>query len=94
MLNPIVHPGEVLADEPAERGVSATELARQIKVPPNRISQLVHGKRMITADTALRLGHWLGMNPQFWMNLQAQYDLLLAKQTLGEEIDDLPTVAA
>lgn len=94
MLNHAVHPGEVLAEELEERGVSATELARQIRVPANRISQLINGKRMITADTALRLGHWLGMNPQFWMNLQAQYDLHAAMKAHGAEIGNLPTVAA
>lgn len=94
MLNRAIHPGAVLADELEERGISASELARQIEVPANRVSQLLHGKRMITADTALRLGHWLGMNPQFWMNLQAQYDLNQARQVHGAEIDKLPTVAA
>jgi antitoxin HigA-1 len=89
-----VHPGEILADELAERQVSASELARQINVPANRISQLLRGNRAITGDTALRLGHWLGMNPQFWMNLQSQYDLALAQAASGRDIEKLPTIAA
>jgi antitoxin HigA-1 len=89
-----IHPGEILADELEERQVSASELARQINVPANRISQLLRGNRSITGDTALRLGHWLGMNPQFWMNLQSQYDLALAQATSGPDIEKLPTIAA
>ncbi|NDF71194.1 MAG: addiction module antidote protein, HigA family, partial [Betaproteobacteria bacterium] len=61
------HPGEILADELKTLGVSPTELARQIRVPANRISQIINGKRSITGDTALRLAHWFGTNPQFWM---------------------------
>ncbi len=94
MLKRSAHPGEVLADELEERGISATELARQIGVPANRISQLLRGKRAMTGDTALRLGHWLGMNPQFWMNLQAQFDLEQARAAHGNEIEKLPTIAA
>ena len=70
-----IHPGEILSDELAELSLTASALARQIKVPPNRISQIIQGRRAITGDTALRLGHWFGMNPQFWLNLQSQYDL-------------------
>jgi addiction module HigA family antidote len=66
-----VHPGKVRADELQEIGISPTELARQLSVPANRISQIVKGKRAITGDTALRLGHWLGTSPQFWLNLQS-----------------------
>jgi addiction module HigA family antidote len=61
----------VRADELQEIGISPTELARQLSVPANRISQIVKGKRAITGDTALRLGHWLGTSPQFWLNLQS-----------------------
>ena len=86
-----IHPGEILAGELDELGVSPTELARQIRVPANRISQIVNGKRAITGDTALRLAHWFGTNPQFWMNLQALYDVRLAEQEAGAEIDALPT---
>ena len=69
MLQHAVHPGEVLKEEPDALGVTAAELARQIAVPPNRLSQIINGKRAVTGDTALRLGHWFGTDPQFWMNL-------------------------
>ncbi len=86
-----VHPGEVLRGELDELGVSQAAFARQIRVPPNRISQIVAGKRSISGDTALRLGHWLGMEPQFWMNLQAQFDLAVADQEVGQAVRELPT---
>jgi addiction module HigA family antidote len=86
-----IHPGEVLAEELEELGVSPTELSRQIRVPANRISQIINGKRAITGDTALRLAHWFGTSPQFWMNLQALYDVRLAEQEAGTEIKSLPT---
>lgn len=85
-----IHPGEILADELAELGLSPTELSRQIRVPANRISQIVNGKRAITGDTALRMAHWFGTSPQFWMNLQALYDVRLAEQEAGAEIKALP----
>ena len=85
------HPGEILADELAELGISPTELSRQVRVPANRITQIVNGKRGITGDTALRLAHWFGMSPQFWMNLQALYDVRVAEQEAGKEIKSLPT---
>ena len=81
-----IHPGEILADELEELGISAAELARKIKVPPNRISQILSGKRSITADTALRLGKWFGTGPKIWLNLQQAYDLDLAKLQLGQRI--------
>ena len=86
-----VHPGLVLKDELAEMGVTPTELARQIEVPSNRISQIIAGKRSITGDTALRFGHWFGTEPQFWLNLQAQFDLAEAEREIGEAIRRLPT---
>jgi len=86
-----IHPGEILADELEELGVSPTELARQIRVPANRISQIINGKRSITGDTALRLAHWFGTSPQFWMNLQALYDVRIAEEDAGTEIKTLPT---
>ena len=89
-----VHPGEILSDELAELSLTASALARQIKVPPNRISQIIQGKRAITGDTALRLGHWFGTNPQFLLNLQSQYDLRLAEAEAGKEVRKLPTRAA
>jgi antitoxin HigA-1 len=85
-----IHPGEILCDELVEMGISPTELARQISVPPNRISQIIHGRRNITGDTALRLGHWFGMSAQFWLNLQTAYDIRLANEKSGEEISKLP----
>jgi addiction module HigA family antidote len=86
-----IHPGEVLAEELEQLGISPTELSRQIRVPPNRISQVISGKRSITGDTALRLAHWFGTSPQFWMNLQALYDVRVAEQEAGAEIKTLPT---
>ncbi len=88
-MNRPIHPGEILADELAELNVTRTELARLIKVPANRLSQIINGKRAITGDTALRLGHWFGMNPQFWLNLQSAYELALARQQLGSELTSL-----
>ena len=88
-----VHPGHVLKDELEELGVTPTEFARQIEVPPNRVSQIIGGKRSITGDTALRLGHWFGTDPQFWLNLQSQFDLAQADKETGETIRHLPTRA-
>lgn len=85
-----VHPGEVLKDELDTLGVTPTELARQIAVPPNRISQIVAGKRAVSGDTALRLGHWFGTDPQFWLNLQSAYDISIAAKKAGREIAKLP----
>jgi len=86
-----IHPGKVLKDELEELGLSAEALSREIHVPANRISQIVAGRRGITADTALRLGHWFGMSAEFWLNLQKSYELRLAAQEVGEEIEKLPT---
>ena len=94
MLRPPIHPGVILADELESLGVTATALARAIAVPPNRISQIVQGKRAVTGDTALRLGHWFGMSPQFWLNLQSQYDLRVAEVQSGKAVAKLPTRAA
>lgn len=91
MLRRVVHPGEVLKGELDELGITPTELARQIAVPANRVSQIIAGKRSVTGDTALRLGHWFGVEPQFWMNLQAQYDLAVASREVGEAVGALPT---
>jgi addiction module HigA family antidote len=82
-----IHPGEILADELRELGFSAAELARCLHVPPNRISQILRGRRDITADTALRLGRWFGTGPQLWLNLQRAYDLDVAEQQLGAAIE-------
>lgn len=86
MTRPAIHPGEILADELQELGISATELARTLQVPTNRITQILNGKRAITADTALRLGQWFGTGPELWINLQKSYELRLAQQQVGEEI--------
>jgi antitoxin HigA-1 len=79
-----IHPGEILADELAELHTSAAESARELHVPANRISQLVAGKRAMTADTALRLERWLGVSAAFWMNLQKRYELDLAREKSDE----------
>ena len=91
MLKRVVHPGEILKDELEELGVTPTEFARQIAVPPNRVSQIIAGKRSITGDTALRFGHWFGMDPQFWLNLQSQFDLATADRRVGSAVRTLPT---
>jgi antitoxin HigA-1 len=91
MPRPAIHPGEILGDELAELGVTPTELARQLGVPANRITQIVKGRRAITGDTALRLGHWFTTGAQFWLNLQTAYDLRIAAQEAGREIEKLPT---
>lgn len=88
---PAIHPGEILADELAELGVTAAELSRQIGVPPNRLSQIINGKRAITGDTALRLGHWFRTSAEFWLNLQTAYDLRVATEQAGRAIAKLPT---
>ena len=85
-----IHPGEILADELEALHTTPTELARQISVPPNRITQIIHGKRAVSGDTALRLGHWFRTSAEFWLNLQSAYDLRLAEQMAGAEIDALP----
>src|SRR3984957_17293597 len=85
-----IHPGEHLAEELAELGLSAAELSRQLDVPVNRITGIINGQRGITADTALRLGHWFGTSPQFWLNLQSLYELRLARAEIGERVDKLP----
>jgi antitoxin HigA-1 len=91
MARPAIHPGEILADELSELKITPTELSRQISVPPNRISQIIQGKRAITGDTALRLGHWFQTSAQFWLNLQSAYDLRVANEEIGREVAALPT---
>jgi len=94
MFNRVVHPGTILKDELDELGITPTEFARQIDVPPNRVSQIISGKRSITGDTALRFGHWFSVDPQFWINLQAQFELAVAARETGEAIRQLPTKAS
>src|ERR1700726_2034923 len=85
-----IHPGEILGDELEEIGISAKKLADMIEVPPNRLYQLLAGKRSMTADTALRLGQYFGMTADFWMNLQSAYELDLARQQVGKAIERIP----
>ena len=91
MISAAHHPGEVLAHRLEEVGVSPTELARQLHVPANRITQIINGQRGISGDSALRLAHWFGNKPEYWMGLQARYDLHIARSELGLNIKDLPT---
>ena len=87
-----VHPGEVLAQDLAALGMSAAEMARQLEVPTNRVTQILNGQRAITGDTALRLGHFFGTSAQFWLNLQSLYELGLAQAKAGATIKKLPTL--
>jgi addiction module HigA family antidote len=80
------HPGEFLAEELEERGMTGAELARALGIPQNRVSEILNGKRSITVDTAMRLGRWMGSSPQYWLNLQQIFDLRIAEERFGEEI--------
>lgn len=86
-LYPPIHPGEVLMEDFIEGfGITQNKLAVSIGVPPRRINEIVHGKRAITADTALRLGRYFGVDPQFWLNLQTRYDLEVAQDRVAEQV--------
>jgi addiction module HigA family antidote len=87
-----IHPGEHLAEELKALDMSAAELARQLDVPTNRITQILSGTRAITGDTALRLAHFFGTSAEFWLNLQSLYELRLAQNKAGKSIKDLPTL--
>jgi antitoxin HigA-1 len=87
-----IHPGEHLAEELRELGMSAAELARQLNVPTNRVTEILNGRRAITGDTALRLAHFFGTTPEFWLNLQGLYDVRRAEQKSGKSIKGLPTL--
>jgi addiction module HigA family antidote len=87
-----IHPGEHLGEELRDLGISAAELARQLDVPVNRVTAILNGQRGITADTALRLGHWFGTSPEFWLNLQTLYELRLARREVGDRVKRLPTL--
>jgi len=87
-----IHPGEHLAEELEALGMSASELARQLKVPTNRITGILNCQRAITGDTALRLGHFFGTSPEFWINLQSLYELRIAERKAGKSIRILPTL--
>jgi addiction module HigA family antidote len=87
-----IHPGEHLAEELTALNMSAAELARRLAVPTNRVTEILKGQRAITGDTALRLGHFFGTTPEFWLNLQSLYELRLAQEKAGKKINDLPTL--
>ena len=87
-----IHPGEHLAEELNELGMSAAELARRLDVPVNRITGILNGQR-VTADTALRLAHWFGTSAEFWLNLQTLYELRLAQGRIGDLVEKLPRLA-
>ncbi|MFH1241154.1 MAG: HigA family addiction module antitoxin [Pseudomonadota bacterium] len=86
---PPIHPGEILKEEFLDpMGISQYRLAKDISVPPRRINEIVHAKRSITADTALRLGRYFGMSPQFWLNLQTRFDLEVTQDLLEARLDE------
>jgi addiction module HigA family antidote len=87
-----IHPGEHLAEELKELGMSAAELARRLDVPTNRVTEILNGRRAITGDTALRLAHFFGTTAEFWLNLQSLYKLRIAQKKAGKSIDRLPTL--
>lgn len=90
-----VHPGEILREEfMADFGVSINRLARDLRVPPTRIGEIVNGRRAISPDTALRLGRYFGTTPEFWMNLQSAYDLDVARAALPRIEADVRPIAA
>lgn len=86
--NIVIHPGEHIRDDLDALGWSASQLARALDVPTNRITAILNGQRGITADTAIRLSRWLGTSPEFWLNLQKQYELDLAQVTTDESAYD------
>jgi addiction module HigA family antidote len=89
-----IHPGEHLAEQLTELGMSAAELGRQLKVPTNRITEILNGQRAITGDSALRLAHFFGTSPDFWLNLQKLYELRLAERKAGAVIRHLPKLSS
>lgn len=93
-LYPPIHPGEILQEDFLDGfGITQHKLATSIGVPPRRINEIVHGKRGISADTALRLGRFFGVEPQFWLNLQSRYELEVAQDHLDEEISAITPLA-
>jgi antitoxin HigA-1 len=92
MALPAIHPGEHLAEELRELGMSAAELARKLNVPTNRVTGILNGQRAITGDTALRLAHFFGTSPEFWLNLQSLYEIRCAQRKAGKSIRALPTL--
>lgn len=92
MRRTAIHPGEHLAEELNELGISAAELARKLDVPTNRVTGILNGQRSITADTALRLAHFFGTTAEFWLNLQSLYELRIAENNAGKSIKALPVL--
>lgn len=92
MARSAIHPGEHLAEQLEALDMSAAELSRKLRVPANRITEILNGQRAVTGDTALRLGHFFHTSPGFWLNLQSIYDLRVAEQKSGEAIKSLPTL--
>ncbi|MDC7674697.1 HigA family addiction module antitoxin [Asticcacaulis machinosus] len=92
MLKECTHAGVELGMKLKALNMAAAELARHIKVPTNRLTEIINGQRAITGDTALRLGHFFCVGPEFWLNLQKEYEIDLAKKKLGAQIDMLPTI--
>ncbi len=90
MARLLIHPGEHLADELQALGMSANELAKDLGVPTNRLTQIIKGKRGISGDTALRLGRWFGTGPDIWMNLQKNYELRIAANEIGDALKRIP----
>jgi len=90
LAGPPVHPGQVLQDELAEIGATASDAARAIGVPVNRITEILKGRRSVTADTALRLGQWLGTGPELWLSLQQDYDLRTTRRQISEALKRIP----
>ena len=90
MARTAIHPGEHLAEQLKELGMSAAELGRQLKVPTNRITGILNGQRAVTGDSALRLAHFFGTSAEFWLNLQKVYELRIAEQKAGVTIRTLP----
>jgi addiction module HigA family antidote len=90
MARMTIHPGEHLAEELDALNMSAAELARRLKVPTNRVTEILNGQRAITGDTALRLAHFFGTSAEFWLNLQSLYELRVAEAKTGKAIKKLP----
>ena len=88
-----IHPGEHLAEELKEMNMSAAELARQLVVPTNRVTEILNGRRSITGDTALRLAHFFGTTPEFWLNLQVLYGIETAKDSLGDWLEKVTSLS-
>jgi addiction module HigA family antidote len=93
MVRTAIHPGEHLSEQLEALSMSAAELARQIRVPTNRVTQILKGERAVTGDTALRLGHFFGVSAEFWLNLQKMYELRIAERESGADIRTLPRLS-